>query len=317
MKRISIVAATCLTLVMSACGGGGTAEPDSEGMREVSVGMLPILPTAAMHVGIDQGFFEDHDIKLKIETGQGGAALLPAVMSQQLQFASSNPVSLLTARDKGLKVKVISHWTSEHETADEAINGVVAKEAGIKSAKDLAGKTVAINTLKSMGDLTIREAVRKDGGDPDKVKFVELPFPDMPAALGKSNIDAAWVPEPFMSGLVASGSHVVTPSSVASVPGMPTQLMFTSAALQKKDPQLVKDMTAALEETLEYAEEHPEAVRKAIPKVNPKVDAATASKVRIEAFGTDLRTDQVERLGELMKQEKWIKKDADVKGLLP
>jgi NitT/TauT family transport system substrate-binding protein len=317
MKRMAISAAVCLLLALAACGGSDDSGSDDGGLREVSVGMLPIVPTAALHAGIEQGFFEDHGIELKIETGQGGAALVPAVMSGELEFATSNPVSLLTAADKGLGVRVISHWSADHEKADNAINAVVAtKDSGISSAKDLEGKTVAVNTLKSMGDLTINEAVRQDGGDPSKVKYIELPFPDMPAALGKGNADAVWVPEPFMSGLLADGNVTVTNPTVVAAPGMPTQLMFTSTAFAEKEPELVKDMTAALEETLAYAQENPDAVRAHIPDVNPNIKPEAAKALKLEEFGTDLREAQIARIGDLMASAGWIDKAPDVPALL-
>lgn len=315
--RLTLLAvATCLALALAGCGGGSEGDGTDDGPKQVKVGMLPILPTAALYAGIEEGFFEDRGIEVSIETGQGGAALLPAVMAGELQFASSNPVSLLTARDKGLDVQVVSHWTSDAETAEEAINAVIARgDSGIESPADLVGKRVAINTLSSMGDLTIRELVRQDGGDPDAVEFVELPFPDMPPALGNGQIDAVWVPEPFMSGLLAEDNVAVAFPTAQAVPGMPTQLMFTSPKVLEEDPQLVEDMTAALEETLEFAEENPDAVRAQITSVIPDLPEEVADNVRLEVFGTDLRKDQVAQVGELMAEEGWLDNEPDVAGL--
>jgi NitT/TauT family transport system substrate-binding protein len=324
MVRTWVPVLAASVLALAACGGGDAGSSaasgsvgSSGGLREVSVGMLPILPTAALYAGIEQGFFADHGIELKVETGQGGAALLPAVVAGQMEFATSNPVSLLQARDRGIDVRVIAHWTSALSTGDTDINGVVATAAsGITSAKDLEGKKVAVNTLNGMGGLTIREAVRKDGGDPDKVQFLELGFPDMPAALGAGNVDAVWVPEPFLTTLTAAGNTVVSYSSKDSVPGHPTQLFFTSGQLMKSDPQLVQDMTAAVEETLTYADEHPEAVKAQVPTFL-KVPADVLAQVGLEEFGTDLRRDQIEQLGTLMTQDDLLQKDADIDGLLP
>lgn len=316
-RRLSAVgAAAALALTLLGCGGDDSPASGEDGLTEVKVGMLPILPTAALHAGIEEGFFEDHGIELAIETGQGGAALLPAVMSGQIHFASSNPVSLMTARDQGLEVQVVSHWTSDLETPEEAINAVVAKgDSGIAAPADLAGRTVAINTLQSMGDLTIREVVRQNGGDPDAVEFVELPFPDMPAALANGQVDAVWVPEPFMGGLLAEGNTAVVYPTAEAVPGMPTQLMFTSAKLLAEDPELVEEMTAALEETLEFAEGNPDAVKAQIPTVIPDLPEEVAQQVKLEAFGTDLRQEQVEQVASLMVEEGWLENEPDVAGL--
>ncbi|MGY1844577.1 ABC transporter substrate-binding protein [Modestobacter sp. SYSU DS0875] len=312
-------------LVLASCGGGdeggGTASggttADGE-LRQVTVGMLPILPTAALYAGMEEGFFEDRGIELTVETGQGGAALLPAVMAGEIDFATSNPVSLLQARAQGLDVRVIAHWTSALTEGETDINAVVAAaDSGIQSAADLAGQRVAINTLNGMGDVTVREAVSQAGGDPDSVQFVELPFPDMPAALAQGNVDAVWVPEPFLGSLQAEGNTVVTYSSKESVAGHPTQLFFTSAQMLQSDPQLAEDMTAALEETLEFADANPDAVKAQIDQVLPQLPPEVAANVQLEEFGTDLRRAQLEQLGELMVQYGLLEEDADVDGLLP
>jgi NitT/TauT family transport system substrate-binding protein len=325
MTRRWIPVLTASLLALAACGGGddeGGSDSASSGetgeVREVTVGMLPILPTAALYAGIEEGFFEDRGIDVTVETGQGGAALLPAVMAGQIDFATSNPVSLLQARGEELDVRVIAHWTSALSEGDQDINGVVvAAGSGIESAADLAGKTVAVNTLNGMGGLTIREAVRQDGGDPDAVEFVELPFPDMPAALSGGNVDGVWVPEPFLGSLQAAGNTVATYSSRESVPGHPTQLFFTSPQLMESDPQLVEDFTAAVEETLEFADENPDAVKAQISEVLPQLPPEAVENVRLEEFGTDLRREQLEELGELMVEDGLLEDDADVDGLLP
>jgi NitT/TauT family transport system substrate-binding protein len=325
MTRRWIPLLTASLLALAACGGdddGGSTDAASSGeggeVREVTVGMLPILPTAALYAGIEEGFFEERGIEVTVETGQGGAALLPAVMAGQIDFATSNPVSLLQARGEELDVRVIAHWTSALSEGDQDINGVVAAAgSGIESAADLAGKTVAVNTLNGMGGLTIREAVRQDGGDPDAVEFVELPFPDMPAALSGGNVDAVWVPEPFLSSLQAAGNVVATYSSMESVPGHPTQLFFTSPQLLASDPELVEDFTAAVEETLEFADQNPDAVKAQIAQVLPQLPPEATENVLLEEFGTDLRRDQLEELGQLMVEDGLLEEDADVDGLLP
>lgn len=320
LRRTPLVAALAAgALVLSACGGGDDAGGSGEAgeLQAVSIGMLPIAPTGALQVGIDQGFFEEEGIELSVDLAQGGAALVPGVMSGDPQFASSNPVSLLTARDAGLDVQVVSHWSSDIEPPEEGINGVVASAgSGIESPADLEGSTVAINTLRSMGDLTIREAVRQDGGDPDAVDFVELGFPDMPAALEAGNVDAVWVPEPFLSGLVAGGATLVDYTSQTAVPGLPTQYVFTSAQLAESDPDLVASMTAALEKTLEYADQNPDEVKEAATRVT-QIPAEALENSGMEAFGTDLREDQLTRVGELMLQEGWIESEPSLDELLP
>ena len=81
------------------------------------------------------------------------------------------------------------------------------KGSAIKSAKDLEGKKVAVNTLKNIGDTAVRESVRKAGGDPAKVKFVELPFDQMPAALDERAGRRRLVVEPALATIKARAAR--------------------------------------------------------------------------------------------------------------
>lgn len=302
-------------LALSACGGGDSAEGgagDGE-MQKVSVGALPIMPTAVLHMGVEEGIFEKHNLDVQIETGQGGAALIPAIMSGKMHFGTGNPISLLTARERGMDVQVIASYT--YDTSD-GVNAVIAKaDSGIKSAKDLAGKNIAINTLKSMGDLTIMEAVERDGGDPSQVSFVEMGFPSMEAALAAGQVDAVWVPEPFMTLMLEQDYQMVTHAGVESVEGHPTMLFFTSGQHVADSPEMVENMTTAINEAMDYAADNPDQVREvAAEKLD--MDPELAKRVLLEDIGGPVREDEIAQIGELMVKYKFIEKEADVEGLL-
>ncbi len=125
------------------------------------------------------------------------------------------------------------------------------------------------------------------------------------------------MPEPFLGSLRADGMTVVTYPSKDAVQGHPTQLFFTSPKLLQSEPELVKEMTAALEETLEFADANPDAVKAQITKVLPQLPPEAAEKVQLEEFDTDLRQAKIEQLGSLMQQYGLLEKTADVAGLLP
>jgi ABC-type nitrate/sulfonate/bicarbonate transport system substrate-binding protein len=165
----------------------------------------PIVDVAPIYLGKQKGFFSNRNIELTLETGQGGAAIVPGVVSGQFQFGFSNVTSLLIARERGLPLKVVSNGVASTGKDKADYSGVVTRDDSIKTAADLEGKRVAVNTLKNIGDSTIRASVRKAGGDPSWIKFVELPFPDMPAALEAGRVDAIWVVEPFLSAAVGAG----------------------------------------------------------------------------------------------------------------
>ena len=109
----------------------------------------------------------------------------------------------------GSRRRTSSATTRPPTPTGDDINAVVASaKSGITRPAELAGRRVAVNSLGAAGDVTIMAAVEKDGGDPSTIKFVEVAFPDAPAQLEAGNIDAAWVPEPFVTQLRRPRRHL-------------------------------------------------------------------------------------------------------------
>ncbi len=231
MRTRIVAVLAALSVVLTACGSSGGTEEGGD--RAVRVGALPIVPTAAVQLGIDKGFFRERGLDLTLEMSQGGAAMLPAVVAGELDFAIGQPLPLLIANGQGLDVRIVSGYAASKPDGDD-INGVFSAEgSGIERAADLAGKKVAVNTVNAAGDVTIREAVRRDGGDANSVRFVELPFPDMPAALENGNVDAVWVPEPFLTAVKQGGAQLVTYNFQDAVPGLDTLVRSRAERLSR------------------------------------------------------------------------------------
>lgn len=323
MNRLTFAAVgVAAALLLTGCGSGSpsgsassTPSAGGDSVRNISVGVISIAPSAAVQLGIDEGIFAKHKLKVELQSGQGGAAMLPAVSTGTMNFSVGNPLSVLLAKNKGLDMKIVSGYSNSLATGND-INGVVAKaDSGIASAKDLVGKKVAVNTINAQGDLTIKEVVSKQGGDPNAVKFLELPFQDMGAQLAQGNVDAVWVPEPFLSKLLAEGNKLVTYNNQAALPGLPTMVTFTSGTYAQQNPQVVADFKAAMTETLALAQSNPGKVRALLPAFM-KMPEAVAKDMRLEEFNGQLDEPTLGKLGELMAKYGIVPSTPDVPGTI-
>ena len=107
--------------------------------------------------------------------------------------------------------------------------------SAIKSAKDLAGKKVAVNTLNNINTTTINEIVRKDGGDPSGIQYVELAFPDIPAAVSKGDVDAGQVVEPFLASGTGQGMTNIGSNYAGTAPNLQVAMYFTSVPYMQQN----------------------------------------------------------------------------------
>jgi NitT/TauT family transport system substrate-binding protein len=318
---IATVAVTALGIVLGGCSDSGSSpggtSSGSTATDKVTVGVIAIVDVAPIYLGKSKGFFSQRGIDLTLKPGSGGAASIPGVVSGQFQFAFGNVTSLLVARDNNLPLKVLANGVSSTGEAGNDFSAVMVKaDSPIKSAKDLAGHSVSVNNLKNIGDTTVRASVRKAGGDPTKVRFVEMPLPDMPAALAGGRVDAAWVVEPFLTITRNQGARPVAWNMVDAAPQLTVATYFSSESTIKSHPDLVKRFTEAINESLDYTQTHPDEAR-AIVKTYTQIPADVVAKMTLPRWSTSINRDSVAQLAALALQDGLIKKPADLPTLLP
>jgi NitT/TauT family transport system substrate-binding protein len=317
MRRILSALAGSTALLLSACGGGGEAASGGSGPDDITVGLIPIVDVAPVYLGIEEGFFAKRDLNVKVQTVQGGAAIVPGVVSGDFEFGFSNVTSLLLAQSEGLPLKIVAAGDSSTGKQGADFSGVVVpKGSDIEDAAGLAGKTVAVNTLKNIGDTTVRQSVEKAGGDPSAVKFVELGFPDMPAALAKGQVDAAWLVEPFLTIAKDQGGTDIASNLVDTQQNLMIAAYFTSEKVLAGDPGLVDRFTAAVNESLRYAEEHPDAVREIIQSYTD-IPADVANRMVLPRWTGQINTETVDLLAQLAQEDGLVQQPVDTEALLP
>lgn len=133
---------------------------------------------------------------------------MSAIVGGSIDTGVINMFSILTARDKGIPVVLLAGsalYSSKFPTA--AL--VVSADSPIHGGADFAGKTIAVDALSSISQLSAMAWIDKNGGNSKLVRFVEIPIPDMQAALSTHRVDAASMPQPFASRAVSASGRLV------------------------------------------------------------------------------------------------------------
>jgi NitT/TauT family transport system substrate-binding protein len=281
------------------------------------VSVIPIVDVAPIYLGLEQGFFSDHGIDLTMETAQGGAAIVPAVLNGQVQFGFSNVTSLMLAQAQGIGLKMVTPGAAATGDPDKDIGMLAVREdSDLSDAADLAGRTVAVNTLNNIADTTVRQVVRQAGGDPAEVEFVELPFPDMPAALEEGQVDAAWLAEPFLTIARGQGARTIAAPFSETHPDLLIATYFTSEQLVAEDPDLVDRFSEAMNESLEYASDNPDEARRILTEYT-EIDEATAAELTLPTWPTEFAMEPLELVADLALRDGLVEEPVDVQELVP
>jgi NitT/TauT family transport system substrate-binding protein len=196
---------TCILFAAAAIGVLATAPSQAQQVTKVRVSTIPIIDTAPLAASVAQGFFRTEGLDVDTTPTVGGAVGLPALAAGQIQIGYSNIVSIVLGSYEGLEFKMIAAGSASGDAPPNTAGLFAKKGTDIKSGKDLEGKRVAVNTRNSINWLVVREWARLTGGDPNKIVFLEVPFPSMTDALRGNQIDAGFTVEPFLSAGVNSG----------------------------------------------------------------------------------------------------------------
>ena len=96
------------------------------------------------------------------------------------------------------------------------------------------------------------------------MKFVEIPFPDVPAALESKRVDAAFAVEPFVGASVAAGAKVLAAPFEEVAPDLTIAQYFTTEQYAQENADVVERFKRAMNKSLEYASQNPDEVRRII-----------------------------------------------------
>ncbi|WP_313822951.1 ABC transporter substrate-binding protein [Citricoccus sp.] len=284
-------------------GGGDTAGgPDAAGgsgdLRAVTVGAIPIVDVAPLHLAKEQGFFEEAGLDVTIESTSGGAISFPGVSSGQFDVAFGNVVSMMVARSQGIGLKFFcSGSTTTGEPGNDNVALIAAPDSGFESIRDLAGRTLSSNQLANIGDTACRQVMDKAGGDGGSLEFMEMAFPDVQAALENGQLDAGVVVEPFVTPALEAGMVAVSWPYAEANPELDTGGYFASEETLENDPDLVRSFREALVRGLEYAQQNPDEVRR-ITGTYTQTPPEVLEKMKLPRFRSEFNLEAQEELAE-------------------
>jgi NitT/TauT family transport system substrate-binding protein len=315
---MAMAAALC-TLSVAACGGssdkGTTASSGGDGgleTTELTVGVQAFAEVAALYVAIDEGLFEEEGLTVTPEVGTGGGAgLVAGLVSGDLNIVYTNYVSVVQAASEGLPLKMVRE---NDRPGAQALYSLPA--SGITAPSDLKGKRVAINGLGNIMELTSRAALEDNGVDPDSVQFVELPPPDMLAALSAGNVDAVWLAEPFVTiaGNTMDGVKVLDVFS-GSTEDLPVAGWGTSTQFAQENPNTLAAFTRAMDAAIQMADEDPSLVATIVPTYTQLTPEVAAQLTPIN-FAVESKLQDIAQVEELMRKYGFIEDKVDVDQLI-
>jgi NitT/TauT family transport system substrate-binding protein len=318
VRKRSIALVAALAMLVAACGGddGEEASGGGSGPATVRVATIPTAAAAPLFVGIEQGFFREEGLEVKTQFAEGGAAIIPAIQSGDMDIGFGNTVSLFIASEQGLDLSMIAagQIAPESEEDDETAL-MVPKGSDVRSAKDLAGATIGVNTLKNIAELSISAALEKEGVDVKSLKYTEVPFPEALPTIESGDVAAAFFGEPFTTqGDDAGARRILRPFS-AGVPGSQIGAYFVSERWLDENAETAEKFARAMEKSNRYVIDNPDALRDAVPGFT-QVPKEVADRMRLPVFVPTIDPAALQRLADTSAKYGLTKEPVDTKEML-
>ncbi|GAA0504861.1 ABC transporter substrate-binding protein [Deinococcus depolymerans] len=256
MTRLTIPTLLTLTLLTTAA---------AQDVQTVRLGFFPNLTHAPALVGLERGTFQKALGKVKLDAREfvSGTTLTEAFAAGQIDIAYVGPGPAINAAGRGMPVQFLAGASEAGAVL------VVRKDSGIRSYRELAGKTVAVPSLGNTQDISLRHLLNENGlksrTDGGNVTITPIAPADVLAAFAARRVDATLVPEPWGAALEAQGHRVIGSEKTVWRDGKyPTTLVIVNAKFAQANPQLVTAFLKAHTDTVAFINRSPAAAQTAV-----------------------------------------------------
>jgi NitT/TauT family transport system substrate-binding protein len=292
-----VLAGAAIAIALSSAGAARAQE-------KIKMAYTAVSGFTLGYVAEQQGFFQKRGVDVDFVQTAISGNIPGAVVSGSVDVGGSTMPSVLQANDAGLDLVVFAGGAVYPLTGDVL---VVRKGSGIKTTKDLKGKTVGVPGLGALLHIMLRRNLKANGVDPDSVRYVEVGFPQAGDALKSGQIDAYPSEAPFTARIIQSGVGVPVANWLQSTPdGTPTVVWTTTRKWADSHKHAIEALRAGMREAKEFIKTHKEAANEAVAKYTGLPLKVVAS-IALPPLDVDLSAKQLQFWIDICKEQKLIK----------
>lgn len=275
MKKLAIVLVALALAVGVACSSSGDKAADRSKLTKVSV-MLDWTPNtnhAGMYLAKSMGLYKQAGLDVHfLQPGEGGD-VAQAVATGSVDFGVSAAEQVVPARQAGIPVVSIAAIIQHNTSALVSL-----KDRGITRPRDLQGRTYG-GFGGGFEKALIDELVRCDGGDPSKVKFVNVGDVDYRQGMQRKQYDVVWVFDGWdvikidqIDGTRLN--RIAFADHLSCIPDWYTPVLITGEKQISQERDVVVRFLAATRKGYQQAMAHPDKAAESLIGQVPELDPA-------------------------------------------
>ena len=195
MRRNLTSLAALAAILLLATAPGGTQPAD---ILTIKVGALVSDSAGEIFYADELGMFKRAGLDVQISAFSSGGAISAGVVAGAFDIGSAGSAVVAQAHLRGLPLYLIAP-AGIYSSKSPTTSLVVPPGSPLRGPKDLAGKTVAVSTLRDLPQVSAMAWIDAGGGDSTKTSFIEMHMAEMLPAVQSGRVDAVLLAEPFLS----------------------------------------------------------------------------------------------------------------------
>lgn len=302
---IRVIAVGAALLTAAGCGSNAT-HPSAAGtapeQRDITVAAIKSVTAAGLYLAQQRGYFAAAGLHVTIEPITSSEAAIPALITNRVQVVFGNYVSDILAQAKG--VASLRFIASGNVSGPREQEVVVLPGSPVTSPAQLRGKVIGTNAIGNVGTLMMGSVLHQYGVPASAVHFVDIPFPEMGAALAAHRIDAAYMSDPFLADARQKyHTRTVFDCDQGTTANLPISGYAVTNSWEKANPRTAAAFLSALEKGQALAGSDRAAVNSALAAY-AGIPEKIAAKAAIGTFpvSRQVQAAPLQRLISLMMQ---------------
>lgn len=321
-RRLTALAAGLAVFAsISGCGLLGGSDDEDSGNAQVekskiNVSIQGTIDLAAFHLANEKGYFSDEGLEVNpvlVDSADKGFAKL---QSGEADIIYSGYTGFFAEQDKGsMDLKLIADASS---AAPKSNAIMVPKNSQLEDPKDLEGKKVGVTPEGTLADILTKAWAETNDVDLEKVNWQHMGFGDMAALLEKGDLDAAFMPDPFIAMNQQNfGAEARWDPMTGPLKDLPMAGYGTTAEFAKENPKTVAAFQRAMVKASDEAETADRTkVIDPLLVEHAKIEKDLAPLTTLLTFESSLDPERIQRVPDLMLERDAISKKIDVKDMI-